>query len=190
MDIAVFGLGYVGAVSAACLAQAGHRVVGVDSNQDKADLINAGRSPVVEKGVDEMIASAVAEGRLRATTDHGAAIRESELAIVCVGTPSRGNGDLDLTHVKRVCEDIAAGAARQGRLHRDRRPQHRAAGNAPRHRDPDPRGRIGKAGRRRFRRRLLSGVPEGEHGGRRLLRSAENRDRRQRWPHARHARSP
>ena len=107
MDIAVFGLGYVGAVSAACLSQAGHTVVGVDSNQGKADLINAGRSPVVEPGVEEMIASAVAEGRLRATTDHRAAIHESELAIVCVGTPSRSNGDLDLTHVRRVCQDIA-----------------------------------------------------------------------------------
>jgi GDP-mannose 6-dehydrogenase len=106
MDIAVFGLGYVGTVSAACLAQAGHAVVGVDSNAAKAELINAGRSPVVEKGVDEMIASAVAEGRLRATTDHRAAIGASELAIVCVGTPSRANGDLDLTHVMRVCEDI------------------------------------------------------------------------------------
>jgi GDP-mannose 6-dehydrogenase len=107
MDIAVFGLGYVGAVSAACLAQAGHRVTGVDSNEGKADLINAGRSPVVEKGLDEMIGSAVAEGRLRALTDHRAAIHDSELAIVCVGTPSRANGDLDLTHVKRVCEDLA-----------------------------------------------------------------------------------
>ncbi len=107
MDIAVFGLGYVGAVSAACLATAGHTVVGVDSNAGKVDLINAGRSPVVEQDVDEMIASALARGRLRATTDHDAAIRASELAIVCVGTPSRANGDLDLTHVRRVCEDIA-----------------------------------------------------------------------------------
>jgi GDP-mannose 6-dehydrogenase len=109
MDIAIFGLGYVGAVSAACLARAGHAVIGVDSNAVKAELINAGKSPVVEKGVDEMIASVVAEGRLRATTDHRAAIRESELAIVCVGTPSRGNGDLDLTYVRRVCEDIGEG---------------------------------------------------------------------------------
>jgi GDP-mannose 6-dehydrogenase len=107
MDIAIFGLGYVGAVSAACLSKAGHTVVGVDSNEGKADLINAGKSPVVEKDVDQMIASAVAEGRLRATTDHRAAIRASELAIVCVGTPSRGNGDLDLSHVRRVCQDIA-----------------------------------------------------------------------------------
>jgi GDP-mannose 6-dehydrogenase len=107
MDVAIFGLGYVGAVSAACLAQAGHTVVGVDSNQGKAELINAGRSPVVERGLDQMIAQAVAAGRLRATTDARAAICESKLAIVCVGTPSRGNGDLDLTHVRRVCRDIA-----------------------------------------------------------------------------------
>jgi GDP-mannose 6-dehydrogenase len=107
MDIAIFGLGYVGAVSAACLSQEGHTVVGVDSNESKARLINDGSSPVVEKGLDDMIAKAVAEGSLRATTDHRAAIRDSELAIVCVGTPSNGNGNLDLTYVKRVCEEIA-----------------------------------------------------------------------------------
>jgi GDP-mannose 6-dehydrogenase len=107
MNIVVFGLGYVGAVSAACLSQAGHAVVGVDPNPAKADLINAGQSPVVEPGVDEMIAAAVAAGRLHATTDARAAIREGELAIVCVGTPSRANGDLELTYVRRVCEDIA-----------------------------------------------------------------------------------
>jgi GDP-mannose 6-dehydrogenase len=107
MDIAIFGLGYVGAVSAACLSQEGHTVVGVDSNESKARLINDGSSPVVEKGLDDMIAKAVAEGSLRATIDHRAAIRDSELAIVCVGTPSNGNGNLDLTYVKRVCEEIA-----------------------------------------------------------------------------------
>jgi len=107
MDIAIFGLGYVGAVSAACLSNEGHTVIGIDSNPNKAELINAGRSPVVENGVGEMIASAVAEGLLRATTDSRAAIRDSELAIVCVGTPSSGNGNLDLTYVRRVCEEIA-----------------------------------------------------------------------------------
>ena len=107
MHIAIFGIGYVGAVSAACLAHAGHTVIGVDANAGKVDLINAGKSPVVEKDVDGMIAHAVAAGRLRATTDHRAAIRDSELAVVCVGTPSRGNGDLDLTYVKRVCANIA-----------------------------------------------------------------------------------
>ena len=107
MDIAIFGLGYVGAVSAACLSKEGHSIIGVDSNDAKTHLINSGKSPVVEKDVDGMIAEAVAAGRLRATTDGDAAIRDSELAIVCVGTPSSGNGNLDLTYVKRVCEDIA-----------------------------------------------------------------------------------
>jgi len=106
LDIAIFGLGYVGAVSAACLSNEGHTVIGIDSNPGKAELINAGRSPVVENGLDEMIASAVAEGLLRATTDSCAAIHDSELAIVCVGTPSGGNGNLDLTYVSRVCEEI------------------------------------------------------------------------------------
>jgi GDP-mannose 6-dehydrogenase len=87
-------------------SKAGHTVIGVDSNAGKAELINAGRSPVVEKHLDAMIASALAEGRLRATTNHRAAIHESELAIVCVGTLSRGNGDLDLTYIKHVWEDI------------------------------------------------------------------------------------
>jgi GDP-mannose 6-dehydrogenase len=72
MDIAIFGLGYVRAASTAYLSRAGHTVVGVDSNEGKAELINAGKSPVVEKDVDEMIAAAVAEGQLRATTDHRA----------------------------------------------------------------------------------------------------------------------
>ena len=127
MDIAIFGLGYVGAVSAACLSKAGHTVVGVDLNEGKVEVINAGKSPVIERGVCLMIAQEVAEGtsslrmdrtaktaktssdegRLRATTDPRMAIRDSELALVCVGTPSHGNGDLDLSHVRRVCRDLA-----------------------------------------------------------------------------------
>lgn len=106
MDIAIFGLGYVGAVSAACLSKEGHNVIGVDFNDSKTDLINKGKSPVVEKDVDEMIADAVSKGTLRATTDNRAAIRDSELAIVCVGTPSAVNGNLNLDFVQRVCEDI------------------------------------------------------------------------------------
>jgi GDP-mannose 6-dehydrogenase len=106
MQLAIFGLGYVGAVSAACLAGEGHDVVGIDSNAGKAELINHGKSPVVEKDLAGMIAQAVAAGRLRATTDPRAAIGDSELALICVGTPSRGNGDLDLRYVRRVCEEI------------------------------------------------------------------------------------
>ena len=108
MNIAIFGLGYVGAVSAACLSREGHRVIGVDANAAKVKLINQGKSPVVEKDVDEMIASAVADGRLRATTDNAAAVRDSDMAIVCVGTPSSANGNLNLAYVKRVCEEIGA----------------------------------------------------------------------------------
>lgn len=108
MDIAIFGLGYVGAVSAACLSKEGHRVIGVDANAAKVELINQGKSPVVEKDVDEMITSAVTAGTLRATTDSAAAVRDSDMAIVCVGTPSSANGNLDLSYVKRVCEEIGA----------------------------------------------------------------------------------
>jgi GDP-mannose 6-dehydrogenase len=109
MEIAVFGLGYVGVVSGACLAMAGNAVTGVDVSAGKVKLINAGRSPVVEPDVEGMIAHAVAAGRLRATTDPRAALSNSELALVCVGTPSRSNGDLDTTYVRRVSEEIAEG---------------------------------------------------------------------------------
>jgi len=108
MNIAIFGLGYVGAVSAACLSKEGHRVIGVDANAAKVELINQGKSPVVEKDVDAMMESGVAAGTLRATTDSAAAVRDSDMAIVCVGTPSSPNGNLDLSYVQRVCEEIGA----------------------------------------------------------------------------------
>lgn len=108
MNIAIFGLGYVGAVSAACLSKEGHRVIGVDANAAKVELINQGKSPVVEKDVDAMMESGVAAGTLRAMTDSAAAVRDSDMAIVCVGTPSSPNGNLDLSYVQRVCEEIGA----------------------------------------------------------------------------------
>lgn len=108
MKIAIFGLGYVGAVSAACLSKEGHTVIGVDANADKVDLINKGKSPVVEKDVEDMIAAGLENGTLRATTDSAAAVMESDLSIVCVGTPSSANGNLELGYVKRVCEEIGA----------------------------------------------------------------------------------
>jgi GDP-mannose 6-dehydrogenase len=106
MRVSVFGLGYVGAVSAACLAADGHTVVGVDTNPLKVDLLNHGRSPVVEAGLAELIRAGVDAGRLRATTDCVEAVGNTELGFVCVGTPSRSNGSLDLTHLRRVAEDI------------------------------------------------------------------------------------
>ena len=109
MKLSVFGLGYVGCVSAACFARAGHEVVGVDVNTTKVGIINSGQSPIVEPGVGELIAEMVAAGRLRATTDARAAVAQTDLSLVCVGTPSRANGSLDLTYVKRVCAEIGAG---------------------------------------------------------------------------------
>jgi GDP-mannose 6-dehydrogenase len=104
--ISVFGLGYVGAVSAGALARNGHRIVGVDPNLTKVEMIDTGRSPVIEAGLDDLIAEAVAAGRLRATTNAEEAILDTQISMICVGTPSNGNGSLDLTHVEKVCQEI------------------------------------------------------------------------------------
>jgi GDP-mannose 6-dehydrogenase len=106
MKISIMGLGYVGAVSAGCLAEEGHEVIGVDPQRAKVDLINEGKSPIVERDLGDMIAKAVGEGRLTATTDVQEAVRHTDVSLVCVGTPSLGNGHIDLRHVKRVCEQI------------------------------------------------------------------------------------
>ena len=108
MKISVFGLGYVGTVSASCLAHDGHEVVGVDPAKTKVDLINGGLSPIVETDVGEIIAASVKANRLRAISDPSQAIRETDLSLVCVGTPSLANGNLDLRYVRRICEQIAA----------------------------------------------------------------------------------
>ena len=109
MRLSVFGIGYVGCVSAACFAKEGHEVIGVDANPVKVEIINSGKSPIVETGVDELIGEMVGEGRLRATTDATQAVKETEMSLVCVGTPSQPNGSLDLSYIKRVCQDIGAG---------------------------------------------------------------------------------
>lgn len=106
LKISVFGLGYVGAVTAGCLAQAGHEVIGVDPVRTKVDLINRGQSPIIEAEIGELISKNVREGRLRGTDDQDLAIRETELSFVCVGTPSQTNGNLDLSFIRRVCELI------------------------------------------------------------------------------------
>ncbi len=106
MNVSIFGLGYVGAITAGCLATDGHVVVGVDPNTTKVDLINRGVSPIVEEDIDTMIAAAVAAGRLSATTNVSEAVRMSDLSLICVGTPSQLNGNLDLSHVRKVCEEI------------------------------------------------------------------------------------
>src|SRR5215470_2715899 len=108
MRVSVLGLGYVGAVSAGCLAEEGHEVVGVDPESRKVDLINAGKTPIIEQEIGEIIERQVASGRLSATTDVASAVRRSDLLMICVGTPSRGNGDIDLKHVARVCDQVGA----------------------------------------------------------------------------------
>jgi GDP-mannose 6-dehydrogenase len=113
----VFGLGYVGSVSAASFAADGHHVVGVDVNADKVASVNAGRSPIVEPGLEELLARTTAEGRLRATTDTGDAIRDTEVSLLCVGTPSRKNGSLDLTYLERVSEQIGQELANTNHYH-------------------------------------------------------------------------
>jgi len=111
MQVSVFGLGYVGSVSAACLADLGHEVIGVDVHPMKVDMINAGHSPVIEAELGALIAGSVATGRIRATAEAAQAIAASQLSLICVGTPSADNGGLDLTFVERVCQQIGAALA-------------------------------------------------------------------------------
>ncbi len=106
MRVSVFGLGYVGSVSAASFANDGHEVVGVDVNPDKVRAINEGRSPIVEPGLDELLKRGADEKRLRATTNTAEAVHGTDLSLICVGTPSRKNGSLDLSYLERVCEQI------------------------------------------------------------------------------------
>ena len=106
MKISIFGLGYVGTVSAGCLASEGHEIVGVDPVQTKVDLINRGQSPIIEAEIGELVAGNVKSGRLRATSDPREAIHATELSFVCVGTPSQANGNLDFRYIRRICEQI------------------------------------------------------------------------------------
>ncbi len=106
LNIAIFGLGYVGTVSAACFARDGHHVTGVDINPEKVADIRKGKSPIIEPGLAESIQAGINSGRLSATIDLDQAIQENDLAMICVGTPSQKNGGLDLTYVKNVCSSI------------------------------------------------------------------------------------
>ncbi|HKG47098.1 MAG TPA: UDP-glucose/GDP-mannose dehydrogenase family protein [Pyrinomonadaceae bacterium] len=117
MKISIFGIGYVGCVSAACFAHAGHDVTGVDVNPTKVDIINSGKSPIVEPQMNELIHDVVQSGKLRATTSSMEAVKASEVSLVCVGTPSKPNGSLDLGHVARVCEEIGAALATKNTHH-------------------------------------------------------------------------
>src|SRR5215467_10003714 len=115
--ISVFGLGYVGAVTSACLAEIGHQVVGVDANPAKTETLEAGRAPVLEPGLDDLVVAARKNGRLRATTDVAAAVSESDISFVCVGTPSLPNGQLDFSSIEHVCEEIGIGLRPKTQFH-------------------------------------------------------------------------
>jgi len=106
MKISIFGLGYVGTVCAGCLVSKGHTVIGVDVNASKVDRMNAGLVSIVEPEVPELFATGHQQQRLSATTSAGEAIQATDISLVCVGTPSQANGNLDLTHMQRVCEEI------------------------------------------------------------------------------------
>jgi GDP-mannose 6-dehydrogenase len=108
LSISVFGLGYVGSVSAACFASMGHRVIGVDVNPTKVKMMESGRSPIIEARMNELIAEGSRACRLHATTDSHAAVMESGVSFVCVGTPSLRNGKLDLSHIEKVAREIGA----------------------------------------------------------------------------------
>lgn len=117
MNIAVFGLGYVGSVTAACLASLGHDVIGVDVNEQKVATLASGRSPILERDLDAMVEEQSAAGRLSASMDAAAAVAASDVSMICVGTPSSAVGSLDLTAVERVCEQIGAAIGRGSRYH-------------------------------------------------------------------------
>lgn len=117
MNISIFGLGYVGVVSAACLSSRGHNIIGVDVNETKVTMMCEGHSPIVEKDVPELLEAAKQAGTLTATTDTEKAIMESDLSIICVGTPSRANGSLNTEYIETVCKNMAGFINRKATPH-------------------------------------------------------------------------
>ncbi|MGR3302594.1 MAG: nucleotide sugar dehydrogenase [Candidatus Scalindua sp.] len=106
MNISIFGLGYVGVVSAGCLASVGHKIIGVDVNETKVQMLDKGISPIIEKDLPELLSQAKLKELISATTDTCGAIHETEMSLICVGTPSRENGSLNTEYVENVCEEI------------------------------------------------------------------------------------
>ena len=117
MRISVFGLGYVGIVSAACLSSKGHSIIGVDINNDKVNLLNSGKAPIIEKQLDQLLSEGAASGNISATTSTFEAVKETELSLICVGTPSHANGKLDIHAVENVCREIARAIKKKNSFH-------------------------------------------------------------------------
>ena len=113
MRVSVFGMGYVGCVSAACLCEMGHDVVAVEPNPIKLNMIKEGRSPIIEKGLQELVEKGIQGHKLQSTADCFYAVDATDVAIVCVGTPSNANGSIDLSAISRVCEEISQALSRK-----------------------------------------------------------------------------
>ena len=117
MKVSIFGLGYVGAVSAACLARDGRYVIGVDVNPDKVRMVSSGQAPIMELGLSELLAAGIQNGTISATTDAPQAIHNSDVSLITVGTPSKPGGELDLSAVFGVCESIGRAVAKKSTAH-------------------------------------------------------------------------
>ena len=117
MKISVFGLGYVGTVCAACLADCGHEVVGVDKSEIKVGLVQSGRSPIVEPDIDELVKRNAAVGRFTATLDANYAVAKSDMSIICVGTPSRSDGSPQLTAIEAVLNEVGHAIRAKSKRH-------------------------------------------------------------------------
>ncbi len=117
MRVSIFGLGYTGSITAACLTEMGHRVIGVDPDPVKTNLIASGQSHVVEAGIDQLIAAALRRRLLTTTTDPVSAVADSDVSVVCVGTPSRDDGSVDLAYVASVCRDLGGAIAKKSGEH-------------------------------------------------------------------------
>ena len=181
--ISVFGIGYVGAVSAGCLAKDGHTVIAVDNLPAKVLCINEGRSPIIEAGLDELIEQGVRNGLLRATGDIDDAIANTDISFVCVGTPSAPNGAVGPKYVEGVCADIGRAIKHKQSFHSVIIRSTIVPGTMDETCIPvleEASGMVAGAG---FRRRLLPRIPAREHGDRRLLRSGPHRVRRARAAH-------
>src|SRR5215471_20314874 len=115
--VSIFGLGYVGTVSAACFASKGHKIIGVDVSRAKVEMMDSGRSPIIESRVSELIAAANKACHLHATTDATHAVLNSDVSFVCVGTPSLKNGKLDLSHIEKVAQEIGTALGQKKSSH-------------------------------------------------------------------------
>src|ERR1700682_5747899 len=117
MKVIVWGLGYVGTVSAACMAQLGHEVIGVEPHAAKVEAINSGRSAIKEPNLDQLVSEGVASGRLRATQDGAPLIPTADVSLICVGTPSAADGGQNLSYLRNVASEIGSGLRQANQYH-------------------------------------------------------------------------